>query len=424
MVDKRIIEQVLAEQYEELVELQNVELCTRKEEAEIDLDSNLAQVVIGVRRSGKSTLCYNVLKAHKDKFAYVNFDDERFQDMQTSDLNTVLEVLYKVYGDFKYLFLDEIQNIDGWHLFVNRLLRQRMHIIVTGSNAKLLSGELATHLTGRNDQIELYPFSFVDWCYCKGVDLESKTTKAEAMRRAAFDEYLKQGGFPELLNAKNKTRYIGNLVNNILKRDIEQRHKIKYVEAFEQLAHHLMNIAPATIIESELASVVGIKSNHTVNNYINFLKEAYLMLGIKKFSNKSRQRVRAEKIYPIDVALMDSRQDAFAGENVGWRLETIVYIELLRRNRPINRDVYYYKNDNGYEADFVVCRDNVVEEIYQVSYDISKEKTLKREMRGLLTASKETRCNNLYLITDFQRDEVIVEDKKVHIVPAYEWLIN
>lgn len=424
MVDKRIIEQVLAEQYEELVELQNVELCTRKEEAEIDLDSNLAQVVIGVRRSGKSTLCYNVLKAHKDKFAYVNFDDERFQDMQTSDLNTVLEVLYKVYGDFKYLFLDEIQNIDGWHLFVNRLLRQRMHIIVTGSNAKLLSGELATHLTGRNDQIELYPFSFVDWCHCKGVDLESITTKAEAMRRAAFDEYLKQGGFPELLNAKNKTRYIGNLVNNILKRDIEQRHKIKYVEAFEQLAHHLMNIAPATIVESELASVVGIKSNHTVNNYINFLKEAYLMLGIKKFSNKSRQRVRAEKVYPIDVALMDSRQDAFAGENVGWRLETIVYIELLRRNRPINRDVYYYKNDNGYEADFVVCRDNVVEEIYQVSYDISKEKTLKREMRGLLTASKETRCNNLYLITDFQREEVIVEDKKVHIVPAYEWLIN
>jgi predicted AAA+ superfamily ATPase len=339
-------------------------------------------------------------------------------------LNTVLEVLYKVYGDFKYLFLDEIQNIDGWHLFVNRLLRQRMHIVVTGSNAKLLSGELATHLTGRNDQIELYPFSFADWCHCKGVDLESKTTKAEALRRAAFDEYLKQGGFPELLNAKNRTRYVGNLVNNILKRDIEQRHKIKYIEAFEQLAHHLMNIAPATIVESELASVVGIKSNHTVSNYINFLKEAYLMLGIKRFSNKSRQRVRAEKIYPIDVALMDSRQDAFAGDNIGWRLETIVLIELLRRNRPINRDVYYYKNESGYEADFVVCRDNVVEEIYQVSYDISKEKTLKRELRGLLTASKDTRCNNLYLITDFQREEVVSDDKTIHIIPAYEWLIE
>ena len=137
MIDKRVIEQVLAEQYEELVALQEVDLCARKEEEEVNLDSHLAQVIIGVRRSGKSTLCYNALKAKDVKFAYANFDDERFKDMETSDLNTVLEVLYKVYGDFKYLFLDEIQNVEGWHLFVNRLLRQRMHIIVTGSNAKL-----------------------------------------------------------------------------------------------------------------------------------------------------------------------------------------------------------------------------------------------------------------------------------------------
>ncbi len=424
MVDKRIIEQVLSEQYEELIALQNVELCPRKEEEQVELDSNLAQVVIGVRRSGKSTLCYNVLKATNNNFAYVNFDDERFEALQTSDLNTVLEVLYKVYGDFKYLFLDEIQNIDGWHLFVNRLLRQQMHIIVTGSNAKLLSGELATHLTGRNDQIELYPFSFAEWCQCKNIDVQSKTTKAEALRRAAFDEYLRQGGFPELLNKKNKTRYIGNLVNNIIKRDIEQRHKIKYVEAFEQLAHHLMNIAPAIVVESELASVVGLKSNHTVNNYIGFLKEAYLLLGVRKFSNKSRQRVRAEKIYPVDVSLMDSRPDAFAGENVGWRLETIVYIELLRRNRPKDKDVYYYKAASGHEADFVVCNNNVVEEIYQVSYDISKEKTRKRELRGLLAASKETRCNNLFLITDFHREELTVEDRQIKILPAYDWLIQ
>lgn len=424
MVDKRTIEQVLLEQHEEMKALQNVALCSRKEENQVELDSNLAQVIIGVRRSGKSTLCYNVLKAHGEKFAYANFDDERFATLQTSDLNIVLEVLYKIYGDFKYLFLDEIQNIDGWYLFVNRLLRQRMHVIVTGSNAKLLSGELATHLTGRNDQIELYPFSFTEWCMCKGLDLDSMTTKAEALRRAAFDEYLKQGGFPELLHKKNKMRYVGNLVSNILKRDIEQRHKIKYVEAFEQLAHHLMNIAPATIAENELASIMGLKSNHTINNYIGFLKEAYLLLGVKRFSTKSRQRVRAEKVYPVDVALMDSRPDAFAGENVGWRLETIVYIELLRRNRPINRDIYYYKSADGYEADFVVCRNNVVEEIYQVSYDISKEKTRKRELRGLVTASQETRCTNLFLITDFHREEVIINDKLIKILPAYEWLIK
>lgn len=424
MVDKRIVEQVLSEQYEELLALHDVELCARKEEQQVEPDSNLAQVVIGVRRSGKSTLCYNVLKSRGEKYAYANFDDERFENMQTEDLNVVLEVLYKIYGDFRYLFLDEVQNISGWHLFVNRLLRQRMHIIVTGSNAKLLSGELATHLTGRNDQIELYPFSFSEWCACKSVDVKSKTTKAEALRRSAFDEYLKQGGFPELLHKKNKTRYVGNLVDNILKRDIEQRHKIKYVGAFEQLSYHLLNIAPAIVVENDLMSLVGLKSNHTINNYVGFLKEAYLLLGVRRYSTKSSQRVRAEKVYPVDVALMDSRPDAFVGENVGWRLETIVFIELLRRNRPIGRDIYYYKSIAGYEADFVVCKNNVVEEIYQVSYDITKEKTRKRELRGLLAASKETRCNNLFLITDFYREDAVVDGKQIKILPAYDWLIE
>lgn len=424
MVDKRLIEQVLTEQRQELRALQDVDFCSRREEDEIDLDSRLAQVVIGVRRSGKSTLCYNALKSKNVNFAYVNFDDERFEDMQTSDLNTVLEVLYKIYGDFKYLFLDEIQNIEGWHLFVNRLLRQRMHIIVTGSNAKLLSGELATHLTGRNNQIELFPFSFADWCYCKGVDVKLLTTKAEAARRAAFDEYLRQGGFPELLWEKHSNRYVGKLVNAILKRDIEQRHKIKYTEAFERLTNHLMNVAPVTVVASSLARIVDLKSNHTVDNYVGFLKEAYLMLGLKKFSVKSSQRVRAEKVYPIDVALMDGRQDAFAAENLGWRLETIVYVELLRRNRPIDRDIYYFANASGYEADFVVCRGNCVEEIYQVSYDISNVKTRQRELRGLLAASAETHCDNLYLITDFQREDVSLKGKQIHIVPAYEWLLD
>lgn len=423
MIDKRVIEQVIAEQLEELKALQNIELCNRKEESQVDLDSNLAQVIIGVRRSGKSTLCYNVLKPHAKNFAYVNFDDERFEKLKTEDLNIVLEVLYKIYGNFTYIFLDEIQNIAGWHLFVNLLLRQKIHVLVTGSNAKLLSGELATHLTGRNEQIELFPFSFTDFCTCKNIDTTSCTTKAIASRRNAFDEYIKQGGFPELINKKNKNRYVSNLISNILKRDIEQRHTIKYTETFEQLANHLMNVAPTIIVENELAKLLNIKSNHTVKNYIGFLKEAYLLLGVKKYSTKSRQRIRYEKIYPVDVALMDNRPNSYVGENLGWRLETIICIELLRRNRPIGRDIYYYKSNNGYEADFVVCRGNSVEEIYQVSYDISNVKTRKREIRGLLAASKETKCNQLFLITDFHREETEIDGKIIHIIPAHEWLI-
>ena len=424
MVDKRILEQVIQDQHNEIVALRSEKLCSRKEEEQVDLDCNMAQVVIGVRRSGKSSLCFNVLNKRTKNFAYANFDDERLAGLQTSDLNVVLEVLYKIYGDFKYLFLDEIQNVEGWHLFVNRLLRQRLHIVVTGSNAKLLSGELATHLTGRNDQIELFPFSFAEWCECKGVETKLITTKAEAQRRAAFDEYLKQGGFPELLHKKSRELYISNLMNSILKRDIEQRHNIRCVDAFEQLAHHLMNVAPTIVVEEDLATIVGVKSKHSINNYIRYLKEAYLLIEVKRYSKKSRMRVRAEKIYPIDVALMDSRPNAFVGDNLGWRLETVVCIELMRRNRYKFCDIYYYKSTGGYEADFVVCKDNVVREVYQVSYDITSEKTRKREIRGLLAASKETRCDNLYLITDFHREEVVVENKVIHILPAYEWLIG
>ncbi|MBD5175666.1 MAG: AAA family ATPase, partial [Bacteroidales bacterium] len=169
-MDKRILETILADQAEELALKKKMRFCTRAEEDKIDLSSTQAQVVIGVRRSGKSTLCYNALTRSGVKFAYVNFDDERLVHLTSDDLNDVLEVLYKIHGNFEYLFIDEIQNIPEWYLFVNRLLRRQMHVIITGSNAKLLSGELATHLTGRHHSISLYPFSFTEYCEVKDVD--------------------------------------------------------------------------------------------------------------------------------------------------------------------------------------------------------------------------------------------------------------
>ena len=155
-IDKRILEIIFSEQKEELAARRGDKLCHRPEEKLIDLKSPQAQVVIGVRRSGKSTLCYQALESAGVVYAYADFDDERLANIGSEQLNDVLEVLYKIYGDFDCLFLDEIQNVDGWHLFVNRLLRKKIHIIVTGSNAKLLSGELATHLSGRAKEIHLF----------------------------------------------------------------------------------------------------------------------------------------------------------------------------------------------------------------------------------------------------------------------------
>ena len=251
-MDVRELERVLLDQKEELEVFRNKSFCNRAEEDLIDLDSNLAQVVIGVRRSGKSTLCFNALEKSKVSYAYVNFDDENLYDLTAKDMNDILQVLYSIYGDFTHLFLDEIQNIEGWHLFVNRMLRKGIHILLTGSNSKLLSGELASHLTGRHHTIELLPFSFKDWCSYNGIAIAPLTTKNIGLLIGAFDKYLRQGGFPELLVEHNRTSYIDSLFHNIIKQDIQKRFNIKYIDSFERMAGHLLNISPAIIVKDKL----------------------------------------------------------------------------------------------------------------------------------------------------------------------------
>lgn len=420
MIDKRTLETILSDQQEELASRTQETLCRRREESQIDMNSSQAQVVIGVRRSGKSTLCYQAILSSGCTYAYVDFDDERLVDIDASQLNDVLEVLYKIYGDFSCLFLDEVQNVEGWHLFVNRMLRRKMHVVITGSNAKLLSGELATHLSGRSKEISLYPFSFSEYCRMKNIDVKSRTTKAEAFRQKAFDDYMRQGGFPELLTIEDNKSYVGALVDNILKRDIEQRYKIAYKAAFEQLAQHLLNVVPCPIVIKDLAKTFGFKSDNTVKNYVKYLEEAYLLIGIQKYSPKSRLRVVQEKVYAVDVAMMDKRDNAFAGDNLGYRLETVVAIHLIRNCKTNGLDVYYLSDRSG-ECDFVVCRGNRVVQAIQVSYDISSEKTRKREIRGLLLAARQTGCDNLLLLTDHENAEIEESGYRIKIQTVCDW---
>lgn len=423
MIDISMIETIVEEQLEELKALADQKFCPRREEKEINFDSKMAQVAIGVRRSGKSVLCYNALTKAHIKFAYINFDDERFLDISSDDLNNVLLVLNKVYGDFKYLFMDEPQDVEGWHLFVNRLLRRGIHVIITGSNAKLLSGELATYLNGRSMEIPLYPFSFKEFCEYHHVDVSSQTTANKAARLALLDEYIKKGGFPELLTEKNAGKYVDSLVSKIINNDIVKRNKIKYKATLEAMINHLLNIAPSEIAYDELAKLFNIKSHHTAENYVDFAKKAYLISICKRWSTKSRVRVGSRKAYPIDVALMNNRKDAFVGDNLGYRLETIVYIELLRRTQPLNQSVFYLKEPSG-EVDFLVCEGNTVLEAIQVSYDLSSPQTRKREINGLLLGAKKTKCNKLTLITRLYQEQVTENGQSINIVPAYDWLVD
>lgn len=420
VIDKRALEHILTDQKNEITGRREESLCRRNEERLVDLGSPQAQVVIGVRRCGKSTLCFQALHHAGVNFAYVDFDDERLASLQTEQLNDILETLYKIYGDFHYLFLDDIQNVAGWPLFVNRLLRAKIHIVLTGSNAKLLSNDLATHLTGRSSEISLYPFSFAEYCEAKHVDASDMSTKGTAALRKAFDEYLLHGGFPELIWVSNGRKYIANLVDNVLKRDIEQRYKIAFPASFESLSNHLLNISPAVPSMYDLAETFSFKSLHTARNYIDYLKQAYILLGVKKYAAKSKLRVTQEKLYAVDVALMNMRENAFVGENLGWRLETIVLLHLVRHCSCEGWDVYYLKERSG-ECDFMVCNGNQVLQCIQVAYDISNEKTRRRELNGLLLAYKQTQCTNLLLLTDHVYEQTEIEGIPVVVQPVYEW---
>lgn len=423
------LKRILSNQKAELDLVDLEALCSRKEEQEIQLNSKLAQIVIGVRRSGKSTLCMKVLIQSGVHFAYVNFDDERLQKVGVEELDVILQELYAIYGSFTHLFLDEVQNVDGWHLFVNRLLRQGIKLVLTGSNANLLSGELSTHLTGRYHQIELYPFSFSEYCTIRGVDAHGMTTKAYGLRHKALDEYLMSGGFPELIASPeiSKRDYLFSLREAIVKKDICQRYKIRYKQTLSDLANRLLDWFCQEKSYNDIAKEMSINSVHTIKNYITYLQNAYLLCLLPKFSLKSSERNSARKMYAVDNAFISQHENALLTESFGLRLENVVAVELLRRLHSEYEQLYYLRKVQDFEVDFVVVESSHVRELIQVTYDFVEPsaKLYNREVNGLIKGSHLTRCDNLTLI--MMRGEprdIQVEGKIVHCVLAADWLLQ
>ena len=186
------------------------------------------------------------------------------------------------------------------------------------------------------------------------------------------------------------------------------------------MTNHLLNVSPTAVVTTDLAAIFHIKSEHTVKNYLSYLKQAFLLIGIKKYASKSKVRLTQEKVYAVDVALMNQRENAFSGDNLGWRLETIVLVHLLRRCKANGWDLYYLNERSG-ECDFVVCDGNMVLQAIQVSYDIASDKTRKREINGLLLASRQTKCENLLLLTDHEYNDIEEDGHHISIRPVYEW---
>lgn len=415
---------ILSDQLSEVKSVDTSAWISRKPEEQIDLDSRLAQIVIGVRRSGKSTLCLKRLIESGRNFAYVNFDDERLYRLGSDELDGVLSTLYRIYGDFSHLFMDEVQNVEGWHLFVNRLLRQGIKIVLTGSNSNLLSGELSTHLTGRYNQIELMPLSLSELCRLNNVDTTSMSTKQAALRMRLLDIYMQKGGLPEVNLGIATDSYIPSLIRAMIQKDVCTRYSVRYPETLWQIANLLLdNVAQETPIR-QITKRMDISSPHTVKKYVDYLTNAYLICPIQKFSYKSIIRQSASKIYAIDPAFVNMRGNTIKRDNTGWIFENIVYIELRRRYHYETQSIYYMRQDN-FEVDFVVVEGTQVAELIQVTYDFASPtaKQYRREVGGLIEGSRLTGCHNLTLIIGMgETTEITDSDEIIKVYRASDWL--
>lgn len=389
------------------------------------LSDSLIKVITGVRRCGKSVLAHRVLRGQS--YGYVNFDDERLFSLSTGDLNNVLEALIEITPGMKFILLDEIQNIEGWELFANRLQRQGYVVVLTGSNAHLLSRELATHLTGRHRVYEVYPYSFREYLCARGHEApfaKALTTRDRAAVSALFADYFTAGGFPEIGQVANPRAYLQDLYDRAVTRDIAMRHGVRHVKTLKDIALYVACNCGGKLTYRNIASAYSLGSLHTAKNYLSYLQDAYLFFAVEAFSFKVKERTRRpRKLYGIDPALI--RATGGGADNRGLLLENVVFLELMRRRKI----VHYYADPHGkHEVDFV-SRDPETKavELIQVCADLSRAETQERELRGLRHAATTFRNltdENLLLLTMDYRGGEQVADRKITCLPVWEWLLQ
>jgi hypothetical protein len=392
----------------------------RKLSAHLDLGNDLIKVITGPRRAGKSFYAAHLI-SQIGSYGYINFDDERL--VAVEDYDEILGAIKAVYGNPHHLFFDEIQNLPRWELFVNRLQRQGFKILITGSNANLLSSELSTHLTGRHTAMVLFPFSFGEYLTMSG----NQMTDTE--KKDALDMYLEQGGYPEPLIKKIDRRdYLRTLLQSTLFKDIIKRFKIRSAQGIEDLTLYLMSNIAREYSFNALAGVTKCRSVHTIDKYIRYIQEAYLVFSLQRFSFKVKEQAGYnKKIYCTDNGMAVASGFRFS-ENRGALYENLVAIALKKKEISGRCSLYYWKSSTNEEVDFVVKKGLNVSQLIQVCSDISNPQTVKREMRALIKASRELNCNDLLLLNDradrmenFKWQEA---EREIRLMPLWKWLEN
>lgn len=376
-----------------------------KRDFDVKLLSKFASIISGVRRCGKSTLARQFLKNKKPVY-YIYFEDISLADFELSDFTLLEEIFEEKLGKKGIFFFDEIQNIPAWEKYVRQLVDQGKQVLITGSNASMLSKELGTRLTGRHISKELYPFSYKEFLKLKKQKHSIKL----------FDEYLLKGGFPEYLKTDDSD-ILRNLFQDIFYRDVMQRNDLRNEKAIKILLHYLLSNIGKEISFNKLKSLIGVGSVNTITQFIDHFEQAYLLFTIRKFDySLKKQLVNPKKIYCVDNAIINTNAFSFS-ENKGRLLENVVFIDLLRREK----EVYYYKNN--YECDFVIQKGLKIVEAIQVTEKLERHNK-EREINGLLEALETHNLSQGLILTHNQKEEFVINNKKIIVKPIHEYLLE
>jgi predicted AAA+ superfamily ATPase len=416
-MDKNLLKAIIADQEYYFEQAKD---SLKREFADNFRNSSEIVIITGIRRCGKSTLLQQIRTVQNEKDYYINFDDERLVSFKVNDFQMLLEVFYELFGEQKTFYFDEIQNVGQWERFIRRLHDTGNKIYITGSNARMLSRELGTHLTGRYVSCELFPFSFKEFVALKNpklLDENFHKTSTKAGILSLFHNYFNNGGFPDFAKTGNELA-LKTLFENILYRDIMVRNNITNEKEIRELVSYLAGNFARLSTNSELAEIIGVKNASTVKKYIGFLADSYLIFQTNKYDySVSKQILNPKKSYFIDNGLVKRVGFSFS-DNLGHLLENLIFVELLRRGKKI-----YYHNKSQ-ECDFVLVEDKSVTSAIQVCHAFTSEKTKKREINGLLDALNTYRIQSGLIITDDTEDEVVYESKEIKIVPAWKWLLE
>ena len=389
-----------------------------KLDARLLLGSNLIKLITGPRRVGKSTQALLMLR--NTNFAYLNFDSQALLESWNSNL--VMRMLDDVYPDYDYILLDEVQNLDGWDLWISELYREGKNLIITGSNAKMLSSEMATALTGKYLQVEMLPFSleeFFDW---NGLNLKELGSEQTTERAVLIDDYLRNGGYPEVVKARQLTRtYLDTLFDSIVWKDVAKRHHVRNVSDLNNLALYFVSNFCNAVSANELTRELGFSSVNTTKKYMDYLHEPFMFYYLYRYNNKLRLMKKASrKVYVVDNGFVAAKAFSLS-ENMGRLLENQVFIELLRRGYDSEKSIFYYRSRNDKEVDFVLRDGTRIERLVQVCYDMSSPKTQKRETDSLVECAEELNCRNLVIVTNAEKRTIEKDGYKIDVVPVFDF---